>query len=167
MGIKVSSPRNYETFTYRDHSKIYVYEKHPDSGSIYVLHKNANRTYTGSKPEVLFSLGHMISVIRQNLNHQNTWILGTKDTVMKACYLIFMEWELPLRGYRNGIEEMKNDEELRSFRNTPLSWNRCSLPFSNSRVTIPTIWLSPSTKDNWEFFIELTEKIRLGLRGQL
>ena len=55
-------------------------------------------------------------------------------------------------------EEMKNDEELRSFRNTPLSWNRCSLPFSNSRVTIPTIWLSPSTEDNWEFFVELTEK---------
>ena len=130
--------------------------KHPDSGSIYVLHKNANRTYTSLSLKYFF-LRHMISVIRQNLTIRIPGFWEQRYSYesllshlrgMGASTERVQEWN----------EEMKNDEELRSFRNTPLSWNRCSLPFSNSRVTIPTIWLSPSTEDNWEFFVELTEK---------
>ena len=121
-----------------------------------MLHKNANRTYTGLSLKYFF-LRHMISVIRQNLTIRIPGFWEQRYSYesllshlcgMGASTERVQEWN----------EEMKNDEELRSFRNTPLSWNRCSLPFSNSRVTIPTIWLSPSTKDNWEFFVELTEK---------
>ena len=130
--------------------------KHPDSGCVYVLHKNVNWTYTSLSLKYFF-LRHMISVIRQNLTVRIPGFWEQRYSYesllshlhgMGASTERVQEWN----------EEMKNDVELRNFRNTPLSWNRCSLPFSNGRVTIPTIWLSPSTEYNWEFFVELTEK---------
>ena len=130
--------------------------KHPDSGCMYVLHKNVNQMYTGLSLKYFF-LRHMISVIRQNLTVRVPGFWEQRYSYesllshlcgMGASTERVQEWN----------EEMKNDVELRNFRNTPLSWNRCSLPFLNSRVTIPTIWLSPSTEDNWEFFVELTKK---------
>ena len=80
----------------------------------------------------------MISVIRQNLTVRVPEFWEQRYSYesllsdlhgMGASTERVQEWN----------EEMKNDIELRNFRNTPLSWNRCSLPFSNSRVTIPTI----------------------------
>ena len=131
-------------------------QKHSDSGCVYVLHKNVNWTYIGLSLKYFF-LRHMISVIRQNLTVRIPGFWEQRYSYenllshlcgMRASTERVQEWN----------EEMKNDVKLRNFRNTPLSLNRCSLPFLNSRVTIPTIWLSPSTEDNWEFFVELTEK---------
>ena len=111
--------------------------KHPDSGCVYVLHKNVNWTYTSLSLKYFF-LRHMISVIRQNLTVRVPEFWEQRYSYesllpdlhgMGASTERVQEWN----------EEMKNDIELRNFRNTPLSWNRCSLPFSNSRVTIPTI----------------------------
>lgn len=111
--------------------------------------------YTGLSLKHFF-LRHMVSVIRQNLTVRISGFWEQRCSYesllsylhgMGASTERVQEWN----------EEMKDDLELRAFRNTPFSWNRCSLPFSNSRTSIPTIWLSPSNDDNWNFFVELTE----------
>ena len=76
--------------------------KHPDSGEVYVLHKDINQMYTGHSLKYFF-LRHMISVIGQNLAVRAP-DFGNKDTVMKPCYLISVKWEPLLKGYKNGMK---------------------------------------------------------------
>ena len=98
----------------------------------------------------------MISVIRQNLTARIPGFWEQRysyESLLSYLHGIgastkrVQEWN----------EEMKDNVELRTFRNIPLSWNRCSLPFLNSRTSILTIWLSLSSEDNWDFFVELTK----------
>ena len=98
----------------------------------------------------------MISVIRQNLTVRIAGFWEQRYSYENLLSYVHGEGGSTKR-VQEWNKEMKDDLEFRAFRNTSLSWNRCSLPFSNSRISISTVWLSPSNEDNWDFFIELTE----------
>ena len=112
-------------------------QKHPDSGCVYVLHKDINQMYTGLSLKHFF-LRHMISIFRQNLAVRVPGFWEQRYSY-ESLLSYLREMGASTERVHEWNEEMKEDIELRKFRNIPLSWNRCSLPFSNSRVRIPII----------------------------
>ena len=94
-------------------------QKHPDSGCVYVLHKDVNWMYTGLSLKYFF-LTHMISVVRQNLTVRVPGF--SEERYSYESLLSYLHgMGASIERVQEWNEEMKNDIELRKFRNTPLS----------------------------------------------